>query len=226
MMAKMKQLRYFFRLHKEGRPSLLLVSGVLLLLLAALYLWLPQFQRYFLVPALFILFFFIQFFRHPKRQVAFLDNRFVYAPADGKVVAIEEVFEEEYFQDKRIQLSIFMSPLNVHVNRIPLGGKVAYTAYHPGKYLVAWHPKSSTENERTTTVIDSSFGSVMIRQIAGAVARRIVLYLKAEEDVRQGEQLGFIKFGSRVDVLLPTDIDINVELGQKVKANKDRLASW
>ena len=173
-----------------------------------------------------LLFFLIvlQFFRNPDRLVPVEDDNLVYAPADGKVVVIEEAYEPEYFKDKRLQVSIFMSPVNVHVNRNPVGGKVTYNAYHPGKYLVAWHPKSSTENERTTVVIDNGSTEILMRQIAGALAKRIKNYLEVGQEVRQGEDFGFIKFGSRVDVFLPLGTKVDVELNQKVKGNKTVLA--
>lgn len=140
------------------------------------------------------------------------------SPVDGKVVVIEEVFENEFFKDKRIQVSVFMSPINVHVTRYPIGGKVVYSKYHPGKYLVAWHPKASEENERTTVVVENeTFGQVLYRQIAGALAKRIVNYAQVDNHVIQGKDSGFIKFGSRVDLFLPLDSDIKVELNQKVK---------
>ena len=152
------------------------------------------------------------------------DDNLVYAPADGKIVAIEEVNEDEYFEDKRIQVSIFMSPTNVHVNRNPIGGTVNYFRYHPGKYLVAWHPKSSTENERTTVVIGNGDTEILLRQIAGAVAKRIVNYLNVGEEVEQGAEMGFIKFGSRVDLFLPLNAKIEVKLNQKVKGNRTVIA--
>ena len=166
----------------------------------------------------------LQFFRNPVRQILMPDDNVVYAPADGKVVVIEEAHESEYFDDKRLQVSIFMSPVNVHVNRNPISGIVSYFKYHPGKYLVAWHPKSSTENERTTTVINTGDTEILMRQIAGAVAKRIVNYLSVGQEVEQGKDMGFIKFGSRVDLFLPLDAKLNVEIGEKVKGNKTVIA--
>ncbi len=166
----------------------------------------------------------LQFFRNPNRDISYFDNRAVYAPADGKVVVIEEVFEAEYFKDKRIQVSIFMSPINVHVNRNPIGGKVSYCKYHEGKYLVAWHPKSSTENERTTVVISNGHEEVLFRQVAGALAKRIKCYLKQGQEVKQGADMGFIKFGSRVDVYLPLDANIEVKIGDVVYGNRNIIA--
>jgi phosphatidylserine decarboxylase len=166
----------------------------------------------------------LQFFRNPKRDFQLNESQ-ILSPVDGKVVVIEEVFEKEYFKDKRLQLSVFMSPLNVHVTRYPVGGNIVFSKYHPGKFLVAWHPKSSEENERTTVVVKSSeFGEVLHRQIAGAVAKRIVNYAEEGQEVSQASDSGFIKFGSRVDIFLPLDTKINVELNQKVKGGITILA--
>ena len=174
-----------------------------------------------------IIFFLIilQFFRNPIRKVSAAENEVV-APADGKVVVIEEVEETEYFKDKRLQISIFMSPINVHVNRYPINGKVQYAKYHPGKYLVAWHPKSSTKNERTTIVVENDKIAVLFRQIAGALARRIVMYSKENDIVNKGDDFGFIKFGSRVDLFFPVGTKIEVELNQIVKGNKTIIARY
>ncbi|MEL6989671.1 MAG: phosphatidylserine decarboxylase family protein, partial [Bacteroidota bacterium] len=166
----------------------------------------------------------VQFFRNPIRSIDTYNNDWIYAPADGKVVVIEEAEEPEYFKDKRLQISIFMNPANVHVNRNPVSGKVKYYKYHPGKYLVAWHPKSSTENERTTSVINNGNHDILVRQIAGAMAKRIVNYLETGDSVKQGEDMGFIKFGSRVDIFLPLDAKVKVDLEQKVKGNKTVIA--
>lgn len=167
----------------------------------------------------------LQFFRNPSRKTP-LNSKYIIAPADGKVVVIEEVFDSEYFNDRRKQVSIFMSPFNVHVNRHPISGLVKYYKYHPGKYLVAWHPKSSLENERTTVVTESEDGRflVMFRQIAGALARRIVCYATEKATAIQGEEFGFIKFGSRVDVLLPLEAEIKVKLGDKTRGGETVLA--
>jgi phosphatidylserine decarboxylase len=167
----------------------------------------------------------VQFFRNPFRKTPINENH-VIAPADGKVVVIEEVEEPEYFKDKRKQISIFMSPLNVHVNRNPVAGTVKYAKYHPGKYLVAWHPKSSTENERTTVVIGSKHSDVLFRQIAGALAKRIVYYVKEGDVVEQGGEMGFIKFGSRIDIYLPLDAKVEVKLNQKTKGGETVIASF
>lgn len=165
----------------------------------------------------------IWFFRLPAREHTIGDN-LVVAPADGKVVVIEETFEPEYFKDKRLQVSIFMSPLNVHVNRNPVSGVFKYVRYHPGKYLVAWHPKSSTENERTTVVIGNSRGEVLMRQIAGALARRICYYVKEGDTAKQTEEFGFIRFGSRVDIYLPLGTKIDVKIGEVTKGGVTILA--
>ncbi len=166
----------------------------------------------------------LQFFRSPNIHIE-LNEKFVLCPADGKVVVIEETEESEFLKDKRIQVSVFMSPINVHVNRNPISGVVSYFKYHKGKYLVAWHPKSSTENERTTIAIQHQNGAtVLFRQIAGALARRIVWYVKEGDQVEQGAQFGFIKFGSRVDVFLPLGTKINVEIGEVVKGGRTVLA--
>ena len=166
----------------------------------------------------------LQFFRNPKRVTEINDHQII-APVDGKVVVIEEVEEPEYFKGKRLQVSIFMSPINVHVTRYALSGVVKYSKYHPGKYLVAWHPKASTENERTTIVVENSvFGEVLYRQIAGALAKRIVNYAKEGEQVIQGTDAGFIKFGSRVDVFLPLNTKLNISIGDKVKGGVQVIA--
>ena len=176
------------------------------------------------IVTIIILILILQFFRNPKRKTKINDN-IIISPVDGKVVAIEKVYEKEYFKDERIQISIFMSPLNVHVTRYPSSGKIKFSKYHPGKYLVAWHPKSSEKNERTTVVIENNiFGEILYRQIAGAVARRIVNYAKIGDEVVQGTDAGFIKFGSRVDLFLPLDSKIKVELDQIVKGAEDIIA--
>jgi len=205
-----------FRIHREGVTTLSLLLLIFIALYWLLYMIVPDWMQWALalVLALFY-YFFLQFFRDPERQTP-ADQSAIIAPADGKIVVIEETEETEYFHNKRIQISIFMSPLNVHVNRCPVNGRVKYIRYHPGKYLVAWHPKSSVENERNTVVIGNEGTDVLIRQIAGKVARRIVCYLKNEESVKAGSELGFIKFGSRVDVFLPVSAKIGVHLNQVV----------
>lgn len=213
--------------HKEGQKIILITFfGCAAAVLLAYFYLEPEWLRISVqAAALFLLVSILQFFRNPKR-VAPKNFNEILAPADGKVVAIEEVEETEYFHDRRIQVSIFMSPINVHVTRYPASGQVAYSKYHPGKYLVAWHPKSSTENERTTVVIHTpKFGKVGYRQIAGAMARRIVNYAEVGESIQQGDDAGFIKFGSRVDLLLPLDCMITVKLNQKVVGAKTCIAT-
>ncbi len=202
--------------HKEGAKSILIAIivavGILFLSDLTSFAWL---RILLIILAIFIVVIVLQFFRNPKRVADNSDNH-ILAPVDGKVVVIEEVYEPEYFKDKRLMVSIFMSPLNVHVTRYPVNGVVKYSKYHPGKYLVAWHPKASEENERTTVVINNRiYGEIMYRQIAGALARRIVNY--AEEGMRavQGKDAGFIKFGSRVDIYLPLGTPVDVILNQK-----------
>ncbi len=177
-----------------------------------------------LIGTVLLFFLIIQFFRNPKRNTE-INTSHILAPVDGKVVVIEEVFEKEYFNDKRLMVSVFMSPINVHVTRHPIGGVVKYSKYHPGKYLVAWHPKASEENERTTVVVENEVvGEILYRQIAGALAKRIVNYAKVGEEVVQGSDSGFIKFGSRVDVFLPLGTEIDVKLNQKVKGGISLIA--
>ncbi|HKJ06073.1 MAG TPA: phosphatidylserine decarboxylase family protein [Flavobacteriaceae bacterium] len=213
--------------HKEGYKIIIVATiivgaGIILIENFVELVWLNK------VLAILLLLFFIlilQFFRNPKRNTV-LNNNHVIAPVDGKVVVIEEVEEKEYFKDKRLQISIFMSPINVHVTRYPIGGKVKYSKYHPGKYLVAWHPKASEENERTTVVVENEvFGDVLYRQVAGAMAKRIVNYAKKDMEVIQGADAGFIKFGSRVDLFLPLNAKVEVTLNQKVKGGEQLIAS-
>jgi len=211
-----------FRLHREGKTIIITTLLVLTAIVAVLMLTVfgsPLASTITIVVAAFCLGFVLYFFRDPRRTVEINDNVII-APADGKIVVIEEVDENEYFKDKRLQVSIFMSPANVHVNRTPISGQVTYAKYHPGKYLVAWHPKSSTDNERNTIVIGNQKLEILVRQIAGAMARRIVSYLDEGDDVVQGNELGFIKFGSRVDLFLPIDTKIEVNLKEKVKGGK------
>jgi phosphatidylserine decarboxylase len=174
----------------------------------------------------FLLVVILQFFRSPSRDFKAIDGAII-SPADGKVVVIEEVEETEYFKDKRLQVSVFMSPVNVHINRYPIAGIVKYFKYHPGLYLVAWHPKSSTENERTTIVVENSKGqSVLFRQVAGALAKRIVFFHKEGQVANQTDECGFIKFGSRVDLYLPIDTKLNVNLNEKVKGGITKIAEF
>ena len=213
--------------HKEGTPSILLgiVFTVFALLLSDKFIDIYWLKMAIQIATLLLLIIILQFFRNPKRNFILNENQ-ILSPVDGKVVVIEEVFEAEYFKDKRIQVSIFMSPINVHVTRYALSGIVKFSKYHPGKFLVAWHPKASEENERTTIVIENkTFGEVLYRQIAGALARRIVNYAKEGMHVVQGEDAGFIKFGSRVDVFLPLGTPINVVLNQKAIGGKTIIAT-
>jgi phosphatidylserine decarboxylase len=214
-------------LHKEGKATIMLTLVFLFLLNAGIEFFFSGNDiviNIFLGLSVVFLIIILQFFRNPT-IITEQNEHQVISPADGKVVVIEEVEEGEYFKDKRIQVSVFMSPFNVHVNRNPIGGVVKYFKYHPGKYLVAWHPKSSTENERTTTVIENKNNiQILFRQIAGALAKRIVWYVKEGQPVVQGGEMGFIKFGSRVDIFLPIGTKINVELNQVVKGGKTILA--
>lgn len=212
--------------HKEGFKiiffALVIVIG--LSLLANVFVENPTIRGGVIIALIIILLLVLQFFRNPKRNFLVHPEN-VLSPVDGKVVVIEEVFEKEYFNDKRLQVSVFMSPINVHVTRYPVGGKVVYSKYHPGKYLVAWHPKSSEENERTTVVVNNeTFGDVLYRQIAGAMAKRIVNYAEVNDEVSQASDSGFIKFGSRVDVFLPLDSKIKVTINQKVKGGISIIA--
>ena len=212
--------------HKEGFKIIITAFFITILMaLGAEYLIdLVYLKKGIQVLALVLLLVVLQFFRNPKRATPKNDKHII-APVDGKVVVIEEVFEKEYFKDTRLQVSIFMSPINVHVTRYAIGGKVVFSKYHPGKFLVAWHPKSSEENERTTVVLENkSVGQILYRQIAGALARRIVNYAKAGMEVTQGGDAGFIKFGSRVDLFFPVGTKINLELNQVVKGGVDCMA--
>lgn len=212
------------KIHKEGHKILITFLLILAVANFLIYWYLPEYLNLSSIASLGLFLLVLQFFRNPRREIMVSDNNLVYAPADGKIVVIEEAYESEYFNDKRLQVSIFMSPTNVHVNRNPVSGTVNYFRYHPGKYLVAWHPKSSTENERTTMVIDNGEDEVLLRQIAGAMAKRIVAYVHEGDQVHQGKDFGFIKFGSRVDLYLPLDAKIDVQMGQKVKGNKTVIA--
>jgi phosphatidylserine decarboxylase len=212
-------------IHREGYKYIVIATLVWALLGYLSWRFFPSpYLAYPMHLICFLLWFWIiWFFRMPARKWAEGED-LVIAPADGKVVVIEETYEPEYFKDKRLQVSIFMSPLNVHVNRNPISGIVRYMKYHPGKYLVAWHPKSSTENERTTLVIGNERTELLLRQIAGALARRICYYVKEGEQVRQGGEFGFIRFGSRVDIFFPPDTKINVKIGETVKGGVTVLA--
>lgn len=213
--------------HKEGHKIILITLFIVVAILLATDQFVTNsiIKNLLFITALVFLILILQFFRNPKRYTS-QDDNVVIAPVDGKVVVIEEVFEKEYFNDKRLQVSIFMSPINVHVTRYPIGGKILFSKYHPGKYLVAWHPKASEENERTTIVVENTnYGKVLYRQIAGALAKRIVNYAVEGKQAVQGNDAGFIKFGSRVDLFLPIDTKINVTLNQKVKGGETIVAS-
>lgn len=213
------------KLHKEGRFILVGFFLLFLLFSVTIYYYVPAYYSHLLILPFWILYgFIVWFFRNPERLGESTAND-VIAPVDGKVVVIEEVEENEFLKTRCIQLSIFMSPLNVHVNRYPVSGKVVYTKYHPGKYLVAFHPKSSELNERTTVVVETQNGqNILFRQIAGAVARRIVLYAKEGDQAKAGNEYGFIKFGSRLDIFLPLGTEISVKIGDKTKGGIQKIA--
>ena len=212
--------------HKEGHKIIFIAFATTAIIIFFTdyfieYQWLKTSIQFVLLVFLILI---LQFFRNPKRSTIANENH-VLSTVDGKVVVIEEVFEKEVFNEKRIQVSVFMSPINVHVTRYPIAGKVIFSKYHPGKYLVAWHPKASEENERTTVVVENStFGKVLYRQIAGALAKRIVNYAKIGDIVQQGADSGFIKFGSRVDIFLPLNSEIKVKLNQKVRGGESIIA--
>jgi len=217
------------KIHKEGyRTIFISIVIVAVINLLTLFFVSPAFPKtgwVIMLATTGLLIFILSFFRIPKRTHAEGEDIIV-SPCDGTVVVIEEVDADEYFNDRRLQVSIFMSPLNVHVNRNPVSGEVLYSQYHPGKYLVAWHPKSSTENERHSVVYRQHGKEMLVKQIAGALAKRIVNYLKPGDQVKQGAEMGFIKFGSRVDLLLPLDTKIDVKLNQKVKGGVTILGKW
>jgi phosphatidylserine decarboxylase len=213
--------------HKEGTKTILLgiIFTATVLLLSDNFIDTMWLQKLLQIGAFLILIIILQFFRNPKRTALIGENQ-ILSPVDGKVVVIEEVYEGEYYKDKRLQISIFMSPINVHVTRYPISGVVKFSKYHPGKFLVAWHPKASEENERTTIVVENNtFGAILYRQVAGALARRIVNYAEEGMQVVQGTDAGFIKFGSRVDLFLPIGTPINVVLNQKAVGGKTIIAT-
>jgi phosphatidylserine decarboxylase len=214
-------------IHKEGYRTIYIIVIFLAFINLTLYRLSPIIPLNVSILIISIVFFLLilYFFRDPHRTLEERDNSLFYSPADGKVVVIENTIEKEYFKDERLMISVFMSPLNVHINFHPVSGKITFKKHHPGKYLVAWHPKSSEENERTTIVYNTGKEEILVRQIAGAVARRIVNYPNTGEEVSQGTEMGFIKFGSRVDIFLPVGTECKVKIGQKVRSAIDVLAS-
>jgi phosphatidylserine decarboxylase len=215
-------------IHREGYKSIAitaLIFGVFNLISFKVLEGLPWLAITLFILTFGLFLFIISFFRIPKRNFTYNDNQII-CPADGKVVVIEEITDEEYFKDRRIQVSVFMSPANVHVNRNPMSGEVTYNQYQKGKYLVAWNPKSSTENERWSIAVKNNHGEILYKQIAGALAKRICNYTHVGQQVKQCEEYGFIKFGSRVDILLPVGTEINVSLNQVVKGGTTVLATW
>lgn len=213
-------------IHKEGYPTLIYGFLGLLALNIILYLYVPGLFYLVLTLSILVYIFLISFFRSPDRSITDKDNSTILSPCDGKVVVIEQVFEPEFLKEKCTQISIFMSPLNVHINWIPTDADILYSKYHPGKFLVAWHPKASTDNERTTVCYQQNGKKLLLRQVAGAMARRIVNYAKEGDHFEQGQQLGFIKFGSRVDLFLPLDAELRVNIGDKVTGNRSLIARW
>ena len=212
--------------HKEGHRIIIISLLITSCLIITLEYSINAVELKFLLKLLCLIFFvlIIQFFRNPKRKIE-TNDKAILAPADGKIVIIKEVFEKEFYNEKRLQVSIFMSPFNVHVTRYPVGGEIIFSKYHPGKYLFAWHPKSSELNERTSVVIKNKvFGNILYRQIAGALARRIVNYASEGREIKQGDESGFIKFGSRLDIFLPLKTKVNVSINQMVKGGISEIA--
>ena len=213
------------KIHKEGIPTILISIILVIIMVGLSFIYLSDLGIGIIsFLALFFFLFILSFFRDPHRPIRDIGALELNCPADGKVVVIEETQEDEYFKEKKLLVSIFMSPLNVHINRHPIDAKIAYYKYHPGKYLAAWNPKSSTLNERTTVVYDTGTEQFLLRQVAGALARRIVCYANEGDVVNRGHELGFIKFGSRVDLYLPLGTDVKVKIGQMVKGNIDVIA--
>lgn len=213
-------------IHKEGRATLIVGFITLLIINIIVRTWLPVLASVVLLLSVILYVFLISFFRKPDRRVTSKDNSQVLAPCDGKVVVIEKVFEPEFLKAECMQVSIFMSPLNVHINWLPTDGQILYSKYHPGKFLAAWNPKASTENERTTVCYQYEDKKLLLRQVAGALARRIVNYARENDQFKQGDEMGFIKFGSRVDLYLPLDAKILVGLEDKTVGNRTPIASW
>jgi phosphatidylserine decarboxylase len=216
------------KIHKEGYRTIIVVAILLGIINTSFFYYfsklMPLTGWIILFASIIVFLFIVSFFRSPKRNFT-ISHPQIICPADGKVVVIEEILDTEYFNDKRLQVSIFMSPANVHINRVPMSGEVLYSQYHKGKYLVAWNPKSSTQNERHSVVIQNEGAIILVKQIAGALAKRIVNYLKVGQEVTQGTEMGFIKFGSRVDVLLPIGTVVEVKLNQLVKGGVTVLAT-
>ncbi len=213
-------------IHKEGYPTLIISFVFLLIANIMICKYLPSLFPFFLIVSIGLYFFLISFFRSPDRAVSNPIVQDVLAPCDGKVVVIEKVFEPEFLKKECLQVSIFMSPLNVHVNWHPVSGEIVYSKYHPGKFLAAWHPKAATENERTSVSYAVSGHQILVRQVAGALARRIVCYAKQNDLAVQGNEMGFIKFGSRMDLYLPLDFNLQIKMDQKVTGNRTVLGSW
>ena len=211
-------------IHKEGYPTLLLGFILLFIVNSAAFYFFPGLFFITLIISILLFLFLISFFRKPDRSVPTNNDHHFLSPCDGKVVVIENVYEDEYLKSECTQVSIFMSPLNVHINWFPASGKTIYYKYHPGKYLAAWNPKASTENERTTIVIETHHQQILLRQVAGALARRIVCYAKSGNSHQQGDEMGFIKFGSRVDIYFPIDTKLNVKLDDVVTGNRTVIA--
>ncbi len=212
-------------IHREGTYTLVISAVLLAVLNIIVFIYFPSLFPFLLGVSIVLYLFLISFFRYPDRTVKVIDDNVFLCPCDGKVVVIEEVEEPEYFKDKRLQVSIFMSPLNVHINWHTISGTIEYYKYHSGKYLAAWNPKSSTENERSTTVYNYGSGKVLVRQVAGALARRIVCYAKQGIVIKQGDELGFIKLGSRMDIYLPLGTKVDVKIDDVVKGNITKLAT-
>ena len=211
-------------IHREGTATLIISAAVLSVINGMFYVYFPMVSPFLIIISIILFLFLISFFRKPNRSLTVINDDVFISPCDGKVVVIEETDEPEFFNDRRLQVSIFMSPLNVHINWHPISGSIAHYKYHPGRYLAAWNPKSSTENERTTTVYDYGKDKLLVRQVAGALARRIVCYAQKRQVVKQGDELGFIKFGSRVDLYFPLGTNIKVKIGDKVQGNITVLA--
>ncbi|MEM9990503.1 MAG: phosphatidylserine decarboxylase family protein [Bacteroidota bacterium] len=214
------------RIHREGHRIIIVTILLLAAILGTTYYFLPVILPILLVGAIVLMGLMLNFFRNPERSIPKMDSNLIYSPADGHVVVLEEVQEQEYFKDRRLQMSIFMSIYDVHANRMPIGGDIVYYHYHEGKYLLAKNPKSSLENERNTVVVKNGNNVLLFRQLAGAVARRIRPYIQQGDKVQQGQEMGFIRFGSRVDIFFPLDTKIEVKIGDKVTAGESLLGCF